>query len=258
MSTGLNSEVGRPTDARAADAGPLRRQSGDVVAFRRRLDRPHPPAVLTIEDRLARAGFAIAAHLFEAYEGTKSTGAHPGTVVAVLATLAAESALQAVELNRRAPLDMTSDGWITGGPADHLLFRAEQPVWQRGHGLSVWDLVAEAARSTGVAADAMPDLALALARAEAHAGTRPYPVVTVASPHRPRALLRPAAARHRIECAGLAAAESLCTPAELALAYGAAIGQLISREAAPECLTQLAAEVLIGAARLAPLPYALT
>jgi hypothetical protein len=244
---GLDSE-------RASIAAPSRRpgdaDAGNVVPFAR---RPGPAAPLAA--RLERSGLAIASHLFAAYDGTlpdSRSGAHAGTIIAILATLAAEHALQAVELNRRAPLDVTREGWITGGPADDLLIR--NATSDERLALSVWDVVLANAWAADLS---IPDLAAALARAEAMIGNRPYPPLTVATELRPKALLRSAAARHRAATAGLAAAEGLCMPGELALAHGAAVGRVIRHEAQPAGLLQLAAEVLIGAARLVPLPYAL-
>lgn len=226
-----------------------------------RLRRPRQ-AVVSFAERLDRAGLAIASHLFAAYEGTDTDldagEAHAGTMVAILATLAAEAALQAAEVAARAPLVTTRDGWVQGGPADGLLFRyGREFAGARATGASVWDLVAESARAVGAAAPGGSDLERIVARAEAHLGSKPCPILTVPADFKPRSLLRPAAARHRHETASLAAAEGLCASAEIALAHGAAIGQVIRHEPDADVLALLAAETLIGAARLTPLPFAL-
>lgn len=218
--------------------------------------------VVSLEARLDRAGLSIASHLFAAYDGTDTAGdasdAHAGTMVALLATLAAEAALQAAEVSTREPLVTTRDGWVYGGPADGLLFRyGREFAGNHAHGLSVWDLVAGSARAVGAALPSISDLERIVARAEAHLGNKPCPILTAPSDFKPRTLLRPAAARHRHETAGLAAAEGLCSSAEIALAHGAAIAQVIRHEPDADILALLAAEALIGAARLAPLPFAL-
>lgn len=224
--------------------------------------RRYRQPVVSFEQRLDRAGLAIAAHLFAAYEGTgdssECTDAHAGTMVALLATLAAEAALQAAEVSAREPLSTTRDGWVHGGPADGLLFcYGREFAGARALGRSVWDLVAEAARSVGVEVPGVTDLERIVARAEANLGTKPCPILTVPTAFKPRALLRPAAARHRHDTAALAAAEGLCASAEIALAHGAAIAQVIRHEPDADTLVLLAAETLIGAARLTPLPFAL-
>lgn len=219
-------------------------------------------AIVSLDQRLERAGLAIASHLFSAYDGTdaddEGSCAHAGTMVAILATLAAESALQAAEVAARVPLETTRDGWVQGGPADGLLFRQGHAyAGSAAVGRSIWDCVVEGARSVGTSVPNASDLETMVARAEAHLGMKPCPILTVPVVFRPRALLRPAAARHRHETAALAAGEGLYASAEIALAYGAAIAQVIRHEPDAADLTRLAAETMIGAARLSPLPFAL-
>ncbi len=224
--------------------------------------RRHRQPLVGFDQRLDRAGLAIASYLFAAYDGTDTASdtaeAHAGTMVAILATLAAEAALQAAEVFAREPLSTTRDGWVHGGPADGLLFRYGAAfAGPRALGRSVWDLAADACRAVGVTPPSASDLERIVARAEANLGTKPCPILTAPTEFRPRALLRPAAARHRHETAALAAAEGLCSSAEIALAHGAAIAQVIRHEPDAGTLALLAAEGLIGAARLTPLPFAL-
>ncbi len=219
-------------------------------------------AAAPLDHRLERAGLAIASYLFSAYDGTDTDEdgpcAHAGTMVAILATLAAEAALQAAEVATRKPLDNTRDGWVQGGPADGLLFRfGHEYAGSSAVGWSVWDCIVEGARSVGTAVPTASDLESLVARAEAHLGMKPCPILTVPVAFRPRSLLRPAAARHRHEAAALAAEAGLYASAEIALAYGAAIAQVIRHEPDADVLTRLAAETMIGAARLSPLPFAL-
>jgi hypothetical protein len=225
--------------------------TGQVVAFRPKAGRAPRQG---FDERLVRAGLAIAAQVFNAYDGTDPdapSSVHVPTVIGVLATLAAEAALQAAVVNRRAAADVAPGGWVLGGPADAILFSAADD------GVStVWQVIASGAVDAAVSAADMPDLDSILAHVEAHVGAKPYPVLTVASTFRPKALLRAAAARLRQLIQGFAADEGLCTPHEQALACGAAIAQVIRSEPRPEVLTRLAAEVLLGAARLAPLPFA--
>lgn len=227
---------------------------GQVIAFRSASGRSTPPRQ-PFEHRLARAGLAIAAHVFEASEGTAPDGhsAHPGTVVGILATLAAEAGLQAASVNRREATRTAVGGWVHGGAADAILFNSRE-----AHGgiTTVWDFIETAAIEAGVAREALPDLDAVLARAEAHIGAKPYPVLSVAPQHRPRAIVRAAAARHRNAVHAFCADEGLCTAHEHALALGAALAQVIRTEAEAEILVVLAAEMLVGAARLAPMPYA--
>lgn len=228
-------------------------ETGQVVAFRRPQGRSSPPRH-PFEHRLARAGLAIAAHVVEACSGTAPDGAsvHAGTVVGILATLAAEAGLQAASINRRANLEAAPGGWIRGGAADAILFAGSG----NGSVTTVWDFIAAAAADVRVAPNALPDLGAVLAHAEAHIGAKPFPALTVAPAIRPRTIVRAAAARHRHVVHALAADEGLCTAHEQALALGAAIAQVIRTEPEPALLARLAAEMLVGAARLAPMPYA--
>ncbi len=225
--------------------------TGHVVAFKPNAARP---AQQSFDQRLTRAGLAIASQVFNAYDGTDpsaASGVHVPTVISVLATLAAEAALQAATLNRRAESEIAPGGWVLGGPADGILFSSADDGVR-----TIWQVIAAGSAAAGVAQADMPDMATVLAHAQANVGEKPYPVLTVASTFRPKALLRAAAARLRHPIHGFAADEGLCTPHEQALACGAAIANVIRNESRPEVLTRLAAEVLLGAARLAPLPFA--
>lgn len=217
-----------------------------VVAFRPRSMRTasHP-----LDDRLDRAGFAIATAVIEASGADDAGDMHSPTVVGVLATLAAEAALAAAGLIRRDTITSTPGGWVTGGPADGIL-----QTWSTDGSRTVWDCVVAAARSS--AGHVAADFQTIIAHAEAHAGSKPYPVFSVPAAFRPRSLLRPAAARLRHAVHHLAADEGLCTPHEQALACGSAIGHVLRHEGPDPMLIRLAAEALIGAARLTPLPFA--
>lgn len=233
---------------------PLARAGGEVVSFRARAERSTPPRQ-SITERVDRAGFAAAAHLFAAYEGTDvqtESQVHAPTVVAVLATLGAEFAQAAAAENRRDGVPVSAGGWVLGGGADTILFAADAASGVA----TVWQKLVEAARAAGVAGEDLPDMAAIVAHAEASIGEKPYPVFTVASPFRPKALLRAAAARHRHAIQSLAADEGLCSAHEQALVMGAAMGHVIRHEPRPATLTFLAAEAMTGAARLAPLPFA--
>jgi hypothetical protein len=240
---------GHSIDAMHAEHQAL--STGQVIAFRQQTARAPKFA---FDDRLARAGLAIAAQVMNAYDGTDPTtpsSVHVPTVIGVLATLAAEAALQAATLNRRFEARVGPGGWVQGGPADGILFSAADDGVR-----TIWQVIEAGAIDAGVIATELPDLETVLAHAEAHVGSKPYPVLTVASTYRPKALLRAAAARLRHPVQGFAAEEGLCTPHEQALACGAAIAHVIRSEARPEVLCRLAAEVLLGAARLEPLPFA--
>lgn len=229
------------------------RENGHVVAFRAKHGRTSPPRQ-PFEHRLARAGLAIAAHVVDQCAGTAPDGQtmHAGTVIGILATLAAEAGLQAASINRRASLEAAPGGWIVGGAADAILFAGAE----QGGVTTVWDFIAAAAQEAGVQPSALPDLGAVLAHAEANIGAKPFPVLTVAPSIRPRTIVRAAAARHRHAIHALAADEGLCTAHEQALTLGAAIAQVIRTEPQPALLAHLAAEMLVGAARLAPMPYA--
>ena len=241
---------GTSTPAPALEPG---REFGEVVAFRPKHGRTSPPRQ-PFEHRLARAGLAITAHIVEHCTGTAPDGesVHAGTVIGILSTLAAEAGLQAASVNRRASLDAAPGGWISGGAADAILCAGSA----QGGVTTVWDFVAAAARDAGVAPSALPDLTVVLAHAEAHIGSKPYPVLTSPPALRPRTIVRASAARHRHAVHALAAAEGLCTAHEHALALGAAMAQVIRTEPEAARLAYLAAEMLVGAARLAPMPYA--
>jgi hypothetical protein len=209
-----------------------------------------------IEDRLARAGLSIASHLFEAYhqDGRPDVPTPAPTVVGILGTLVAEHALAAIELEQRCGLETAAGGWIHGGPADGLLFRnGRKFAGEMASRFAVWDLFGDV-----VTSEAAVDLEAVVVRAEAHIGELPCPVLSVPASSRPQALVRSAAARHRHATAALAADEGLYTPCELALVHGAAIVTVIRHEPKLSMLAQLAAETMIGAARIRPLPYALS
>lgn len=170
------------TSAASAELRPAAPFGAEVfnLANRRRNRQP----TVTLDERLDRAGLAIASHLF-GHDGTDTTGddglgAHAGTMVAILATLAAEAALQAAEVAAREPLATTRDGWVYGGPADGLLFRyGNEFAGPNAVTRSVWDLVADAAaRGAGAAVPSASDLERIVARAEAHLGTKPCPILT--------------------------------------------------------------------------------
>jgi hypothetical protein len=227
---------------------------GEVVSFRARADRLTKPRQ-SMDDRLQRAGFAVASELFTAYEGTDITAGsqvHAPTVVAILATLAAEFAQAASAVNRRDSVAVNEAGWVLGGAADVILFAADKASGMA----TVWDVVEAAAISRGLNASELPDMQAVAAHADATIGDKPYPVLTVASSYRPKALLRAAAARHRHIAQAHAADEGLCSAHEQALVMGAAIGQIIRHEERPAPLALLAAEAMTGGARLAPLPFA--
>lgn len=227
---------------------------GEVVPFRRLAERSTRPQQ-TIEERLDRAGYAVAAQLFAAYEGTDvdaDSQVHAPTVVAILATLAAEFAQAAAVVQRRDTNRIGASGWVAGGAADVVLYAAADDCGFT----TVWQMIVTAARDAGLAADDLPDIASVVAHVEATVGEKPFPVFTVASSLRPKALLRAAAARHRHTVQALAADEGLCSPHEQALVMGAAIGHVIRHEPRPAPLTLLAAEAMTGGARLAPLPFA--
>lgn len=231
----------------------------EIVAFRK-LAAGHGQ-VLSLRRRLVGAGRALTCYLCDAYQPVSAqvdqpVGSHEASVVAVMATLAAECALRAAETARRSPLEITDGGWVLGAWADGVLFaNGETYSESKGIAPTVLDLVAEALIDRDPTAR-LPDLDRAVARAESHMGTMPYPVLTVPVSHRPRVLLRPAAARHRGRIASIAAAEGFATPGEVALALGEAIGIMIRNSAEPGILAALATEVSIGSARLAPLPFA--
>jgi hypothetical protein len=243
--------TGRAIELKSEHGG----SSGEVVAFRPRADRATAPRQ-SLDARLARAGFALATQLFNTYDGTDAshdTHVHVPTVIGVLGTLAAEFAQAAASVNRREAMPIATGGWVLGGAADAILFSAEDAGCR-----TVWQMIVIGAMAAGMPLEATPDMNAIVAHAEATVGEKPYPVLTVASPYRPKALLRAAAARHRHMAQAVAADEGLCSAHEQALVAGAAIAQILKAEARPEPLTLLAAEVMIGAARLTPLPFAVS
>jgi hypothetical protein len=231
-----------------ASRGEASRAGAAVVRLKpRHRSTPERP----IDVRLDRAGFAAAAHVVRALAEGEAGSVHPPTIIAVLATFAAENALRAAAVERRASLDQTPSGWIVGGPADAILFDC-------GHGgrTTVWDLILSGALEAGLLPDTAPDMSSLVADAEAIAGVSPYPVYSVPPSHRPRGMPRAAAARLRHDLLRHAADEGLCTSYECALVGGAAIGNILRHDPAPAMLTHLAAQALISAARQVPLPFA--
>jgi hypothetical protein len=221
-----------------------------VVAFQARRG---PGIESALDQRLRRAGLAVATVVVEAVAVDDTCDVHMPTVLVVCAHLAAEAALQAAVVASRQPLATRPGGWILGGPADHILFAAAA-AFERS--ATIWAPIAAAGEERGVQRSGMPDLKQIVAMAETALGSKPFPVYTVAAHALPRGIPRATAARLRHTIHGLAADEGLCTPHEQALACSHAVAEVIRRESEPAVLLQLAAEALISAARQTPLPFA--
>ena len=170
---------------------------------------------------------------------------HPETVIAAAAALAGERSLTAT--TAVAPgygyvVSAAATELLTGDPADP------------DAGLNAWRIVRDHARAAG--ATILPDMPAILARCAAGFGQPGYPEIDVPDRHQPQGYPLFAGPRHRAAVDAIGRRHRL-DPPDLALACAEAAGRMIEAASGmlpPEIAASLAACVMAGAARIAPLP----
>lgn len=140
-------------------------------------------------------------------------------------------------------------GWVHGSAADGLLFRDGRGYrGAKAIGLSVWDFIAP-----HCPANEHPDLDAIVARTEAAIGGSPFPPLTIPNDQYPSEWSPNACVRHRQAVMTLALEHGESDPAGIAASLGIGIAVLVGHSNSPAIMAQLAAEVMIGTARMIPL-----
>lgn len=193
-------------------------------------------------DCLRRASTDIVSLLLARYADDQGR-VHAETVIAALAALAGEFAL------RTTGFPLPKNGtFIAGGVQDGILFAdPTQPT--------AWSMVVKAAAVAGLPEEDVPDLTQVLRRAIDGIGHTPFPPLSIPSEHFPREWPPYACQRFRDDVRAIGESNSL-TMSELVVVLGWAIGDLIIRTRTnlpPAISIRLAAEIMIGVSRMAPL-----
>lgn len=194
-------------------------------------------------EKLDAASTEIAREIGEHYRDER--GAHAETTIGAAAALAGEYALKA-SVEKLPP-----SGWIVGAPADELLYLGEA-----SNRVTLWSFLRLSAKAANVPESDIPnpfEVAIQISNAIA---SSPFPPLTIPERHYPREWSPEACPRLR-GMVNRVAAERGLTPAETAFSIAMAIAKLINQAkqlVPPQILIRLAAEVMIGVSRMAPLP----
>ena len=195
---------------------------------------------------MIKASADIVTFLLTTYRNDK--GVHAETVIGAGAALAGEFALRAAATARRQPLPLK--GWVVASDADALIAIAPEPKMT-----TLLALIVDAAKDAGMPAPAAPEPLAIIARTAQAIGGSPYPPLTVERSHYPLEWSPNACPRHRaaIERIGKThSLDDLGTAGALALAIGQII-KMTSNVLAPAISARLAAEIMIGVSRMAPM-----
>lgn len=193
--------------------------------------------------------------MMEAYRDER--GCHLETLIGALAALAGEFCLRAGAAAANHTLSAGRQ-FVLGGVGDPYIY---------GDGceskLHIWGLVSTAAVNAGAPPAALPDMRALVARAVAAIGEgAPYPPrPQIPEANLPHEWSPNACPRHRQTVLDVSAASGILAPDEIALALGFAMVTVFQNAAesfasgrlAPGTLAQLAAEIMIAVARMAPL-----
>lgn len=172
-------------------------------------------------------------------------GIHAETIVGAAAALAGEFALRA------SAKKIPAAGWVIGGAADELLYRGEE--FNR---ITLWSFLKLSAKAAGVPVGEVPEIGEIVARTGAAVGSSPFPPLTISDAHYPHEWSPEAGPKFRHLVGRIAATHAL-TPDEIALSLAMVIMMLINQAkelVPPQILIRLAAEIMIGVSRMAPLP----
>jgi hypothetical protein len=194
-----------------------------------------------------KAGSEILDALLIAYRDER--GIHAETIIGAAAALAGDFALRGAIEDAGITLP-EKDSWVVGGVADPVLYGNEQPG---NH--TAWSVIRAVALRAGAAEADLPNMEAVVARTTAAVGGSPFPPLTLPSKHYPKEWSPNACPRFRPQMDAIAERNGL-SKADMAGLFGVVIGILIEQTKemlSPAIAATLAAEVMIGVARMAPL-----
>ena len=195
---------------------------------------------------MIKASADIVTFLLTTYRNDK--GIHAETVIGAGAALAGEFALRAAAAARRQPLPLK--GWVVASDVDAIIAIAPEPKMT-----TLLTLIVDAAKDAGMPPTAAPEPLAIIARTAQAVGGSPFPPLTVERSHYPLEWSPNAGPRHRAAIERIArdhALDELGTAGALALAIGQII-KMTSNVLAPAISARLAAEIMIGVSRMAPM-----
>jgi hypothetical protein len=189
--------------------------------------------------------------LLESY-ATANKVVNAETVIGAAAALVGEYALRSTGL--RLPETPT---YIAGGPQDGILYTdmAKVPA-----GPTAWGVIAMAALQAGAEPRELPSIPDVMARTAAAFGKSPFPPLTVPQEYWPKEWSPNAGPRLRYDVGTIGMKHDL-SAAELVMALAGTICHLIAltKDVLPPAIAAtLAAEIMIGTARMAPLAEPMT
>ncbi len=200
------------------------------------------PRQRSFYDRARNAGEDILALLKSRYPD-QNGGLRGPDALSAAAALAGEFAL------RSAGLPLPDKGaWLPGGVQDHVLF-------VDGDNHTAWSMIVQAATAAGLAADQLPDIKRLVESVTGSLGKAPFPPLSAPPEYRPSEKPLHAGLYLRESVRDIADLHGLSLP-DLVIVLGWTAGMVIveSRHTLPLAVAvRLAAEVMIGTSRLAPL-----
>jgi hypothetical protein len=198
-------------------------------------------------EKLGAAAQDMTGALMQAYRNEQ--GIHAETIIGAAAALCGEFALRAAA--EESGQVLPESGWVVGGIADALLYSGE---------ISAWTLIRVAAARAGADDAALPDMAEIVARTASAIGGSPFPPLSIPNEHHPHEWSPNACPRHRAAIAEIADRHGL-SGEETVLALALSVSILISQTKqviAPALTARLAADIMIGVSRMAPMQAEVT
>lgn len=251
--SGANPENGpkpvRPSESNSANGPRIVPPSGAITGSGSRRAILDGETLKTHIAGMLKASDDIIAFLLTSYRNDK--GIHAETVIGAAAALAGEYALKATAKARNVPLP--AKGWVVGSEVDDLLSMAPNPGCT-----SMLAVIVDAAKDAGMPASAAPDPIPIITRTVEALGSSPYPPLTIDRKHFPLEWSPNACVLHRGAIERIArtrAIDELGIAGALAFATGQLI-KMTSKVIEPAIATRLAAEIMIGVSRMAPLQEA--